>query len=146
MITIKDSIEINRTPQHVYSYVVDLENVPRWQPAVIEVKRLTEGPTRVGSQFREVARMMGRKISTTCVIKQLDPGKTIAFGATSDGPLEYDTTYTLEATPTGTRLNINGSFRTKGMWRLLEPIIRASVRRESRGELATMKQVIESRY
>jgi len=191
MIVIKDSIEISRTPQQVYSYVVDLENVPRWQPAVIEVKRLTEGPTRVGSQFREVAKMMGRKIRTTCEIKRLDPGKLIAFGVKdtsknpypwkravrlslskpccsrvlganrfrqaqsdrvfrgalkSDGPLEYETTYSLEPTAAGTRLNINGHFRTKGFLRLLEPIIKGQVRKESKEKLAKMKKVIEEIY
>lgn len=88
---------------------------------------------------------MGRRISTTCEITELEPNKTIAFKATSDGPMECQTTYTLEPNGNATRLRIVGSFRTKDFWRLLEPILKGEVKKESQQELTTMKKVIESR-
>ena len=144
MITLKESIEINRPVADVYNYVVNIDG-QKWQPAVIEVRKLTEGPVRVGSKFSEVAKMMGRRVNTTCEITALEPNKRISFRATSDGPVEYETTYTLEQNGNATRLNINGNFRTKGFWRLLEPMFKGEVKKESLQELTTMKRAIEER-
>jgi len=145
MITLEETIQIDRPVQEVYDYVVNVENTQKWQPAVIEVKRVTEGPIRVGTKFSEVAMMMRRRIHSTCEITQLEPNKTIAFKGTSDGPMEYQTTYTLVASNDATRLHIVGSFRTKGLWRLLEPILKGEVRSQSRHELTAMKAMIEAR-
>jgi uncharacterized membrane protein len=145
MITLRESIEINRSVKEVYDYVVNVENAQKWQPAVIQVKRLTEGPTRVGTQFSEVAKMMGMRISTTCEITELEANKTIAFKATSSGPIEYETSYTFEPNGDRTRLNIHGTFRTKGFWKFLEPLFKAEIKKESQGELVAMKRMIEAR-
>lgn len=144
-INLRESIEIHRPVEEVYDYVVNVENVQKWQPAVSEVKRLTAGPIRVGTKFSEVAMMMGRRIQTTCEITHLEPNSTVAWNATSDGPMEYQTTYTFEAIGSSTRLKIAGAFRGKGLWRLLEPILKGELKKESRHELAAMKAIIESR-
>ncbi|MBI3003964.1 MAG: SRPBCC family protein [Ignavibacteriales bacterium] len=145
MIKLEETVEIRRPVHEVYNYVVNLENVQKWQPAVIEVKRLTEGPTRVGTKFSEVAKMMGRRVNTTCEITSMEPNKTLAFKASSDGPLEYETSYAFEPVGTATRLKIVGSFRTKGFWRLLEPLFKGEVKKESVQELTAMKNAIEER-
>jgi len=144
MIALQETIEINRPVAEVYNYVVNIDG-QKWQPAVIEVKKLTEGPVRVGSRFNETAKMMGRRVHTVCEITALEPDKRISFKATSDGPVEYETTYTLEDNGNATRLNISGNFRTKGFWRLLEPLFKGEVKKESLQELAAMKAAIEGR-
>ena len=145
MITLQETIQIDRPVKEVYDYVVNVENTQKWQPAVIEVRRLTEGPIRVGTKFSEVAMMMRRRVHSTCEITQLEPNSTVAFKGTSDGPLEYQTTYTLVANGNATQLHIVGSFRTKGLWRLLEPLFGGEVRSQSRHELTAMKAMIEAR-
>ena len=145
MITLQESIEINRSVKEVYDYIVNVENAPKWQPAVIEVKRLTEGPIRVGTQFKEVAKMMGRQFNTICEITELEVERRFAFKGTSSGPFDYEALYTLEPTGNATRLNIVGKMRAKGLWKFLEPIFKAEVKKESRQEVLRMKSVIETR-
>ena len=145
MIRLQESIEINRPVKEVYDYIVNVENAQKWQPAVIEVKRVTEGPIRVGTQFREVAKMMGRQFNTICEITELEAEKRFAFKGTSSGPFEYEASYTLEPRGNATRLNIVGKMRTKGLWILLEPIFKGEVKKESRQEVLRMKSVIETR-
>jgi carbon monoxide dehydrogenase subunit G len=144
MITLRNALDIDRPVADVYDFIVNIENAPKWQPAVLEVKRLTPGPVRIGTQFREVAAMMGRRISTVCEITELEQAHRIAFRGTSTGPFSYDTTYTLEPAGNATRVNIVGNFRLKGLWRLLEPVVRFEVRKESEQELRAMKSAIES--
>jgi uncharacterized protein YndB with AHSA1/START domain len=144
MITLRETIDVKSPVEGVYNYLVNLENVQRWQPAVIEVTRLTEGPTRVGTRFREVVRFMGRRYTSICEIVELEPNKLFAFKASSDGPLEYHTKYTFEPADGGTRLEIVGSFQTKGLWRLAEPMMRGEIQKESQMELVAVKKAIES--
>jgi uncharacterized protein YndB with AHSA1/START domain len=143
MIKLKETIEVNRPVEEVFDYIVNLENVQRWQPAVIEVRRLTEGPTRLGTRFSEVVRFMGRRDTTTCEVVELERNSRFAFKAT--GRFEYETTYTFGARDGGTRIEIDGSFKTKGFWRVLEPILKGELQTESRTELQAMKKAIETR-
>ena len=145
MITLNETLEINRPLPEVFDYVANVENVQKWQPAVIEVKRITEGPIRVGTQFAEVANMMGKRVRTTCEITEHELNKRFSFKGRSDGPLEYESTYTFESMGSGTRIHITGIFRAKGFWRLLEPLMRREVEKESKQELQGMKKFIESR-
>ena len=143
MITLQNTVDVNVPVERAFDFVVNLENVPKWQPAVIETKRLTEGPTRVGSQFREVAKMMGRKVETVCTITSLEPASRVAFKGDSTGPFSYTTNYVFEARASGTRIVIDGAFEFRGWWRLLEPLVRGELRKESAGELVAMKAAME---
>lgn len=145
MITIAVSAEVARPVADVYDFIVNVENVPKWQPAVIESRRVTPGPVRVGAEFTEVAKLLGRRVETVCTFTELEPNRTIAFHATSSGPFSYDTRYTLEPAGSGTRIQIAGRFRFKGLWRLLEPILGGEVRKESAQEVQAMKAAIEGR-
>ena len=145
MITLRNELDVNRPAADVYDFLVNIENAPKWQPAVIETRRITEGPIRVGTQFREVAKVMGRRVETTCEITELVPLKCMAFRATSTGPFAYHTSYSLEDRGNSTRITIEGAFELKGLWRLLEPLVRGEVRKESAQELQVMKAAIERR-
>ena len=129
----------------MFDFVVNVENAPKWQPAVLETTRVTPGPLRVGSQFREVAKMMGRRVTTVCEITELVPLERFAFSATSSGPFSYATTYAFEAKGESTRISIDGRFTLKGLWRFIEPLVKGEVTRESAAELLAMKAAIENR-
>jgi carbon monoxide dehydrogenase subunit G len=145
MITLHNQIDIDRPIADVFDFIANVENAPKWQPAVIETTRITDGPIRVGTQFREVAKFMGRNINTICEITEIEPLKRFAFKGTSNGPASYQSTYTLESIGNATRITIVGHFQFKGLWRLLEPFIKGEVGKESAQELKEMKAAIESR-
>ena len=145
MITLRNQLDVNRPVAEVFDFIANVEGVPKWQPAVIESRRLSEGPLHIGSQFRETAKFMGRQISTICEITELEPMRRIAWRGTSSGPASYSAAYDLEADGTSTRITIHGTFEFKGLWKLLEPFIGAEVRKESQGELKAMKAAIEAR-
>jgi len=115
MISLQNQIEIDRPVTDVFQFVAHVENAPKWQPAVIETSRITEGPMRVGTQYREVAKMMGRRVTTVCEITELVPDRRIAWKATSSGPFSYQTTYTFTPAGSRTRLDIVGTFSLRGL-------------------------------
>jgi hypothetical protein len=143
MIALKHEIDIDRRVSDVFQFVAHVENTPKWQPAVIESKRITTGPLRVGTQFQEVATVMGRRVTTVCEITEYVPDRKLAWRATSTGPFTYATTYTFTPAGNRTRIDITGTFSLRGLWRLLEPLVRGEVRKESAQELTAMKAAIE---
>lgn len=137
--------DVNRPISDVFQFVAHVENAPKWQPAVIETRRLTDGPVHVGTRFREVAKMMGRRVETVCEITELVPDRKLSWKATSTGPFSYQTSYTFTANGPATRIDIIGTFALRGLWRLLEPLVGGEVRKESAQELTAMKAAIEAR-
>lgn len=48
-----NTITIDRPPAAVFAYLADLENLPRWNCAISETRKITAGPVRVGSRYRQ---------------------------------------------------------------------------------------------
>ncbi len=51
MVTNEKIITINRPVAEVFAYVSDLPRGTEWQPGLVEVRRITEGPEGVGTQY-----------------------------------------------------------------------------------------------
>ena len=146
MITLHNQLDVDRPIAEVYDFIVNVEDAPKWQPAVLETTRITPGPLQVGSQFREVAKLGNRRVDTLCEVLELEPLQRITFkGSSPSSPMSYKTTYTLEAKGDATRITIVGNFSFTGLWRLVEFIIKSEVSKESQQEAQAMKAAIESR-
>jgi diacylglycerol O-acyltransferase / wax synthase len=49
---VENTIEIDRDPSVVFTYMTNIRREPDWNPQLIEVEQLTEGPIGVGTRFR----------------------------------------------------------------------------------------------
>jgi uncharacterized protein YndB with AHSA1/START domain len=87
MVPIQGSVEIHRPVETVFEFLSDLRNAPKWQRGVIESRRTSEGPMRVGTQFRETVRMMGMRFEALCEVTAFDPPRK--FSMTADGRLVH---------------------------------------------------------
>ena len=144
MIHIESSTQVNQARDRVFDFLTDIDNLSKWQTGVIQSKRLTEGPVRVGFQFEETARIGPWKLHTICTVTDMKANERFAFEAKSNGPLDYDGRFNLQPVAGGTRLTLNGTARLKGLWRLLQPLLSGDLRKETRSELATMKRLLET--
>lgn len=145
MITIQRSVEIRRPVETVFEFLSDLGNAPKWQRGVIESRRTSEGPMRVGTQFRETVRTMGMRFEATCEVTAFDPPRK--FSMRADGRLvHYEGDFTFEPIAGGeaTRLSVFASMKMKGLWRVLEWIAGREIRKESLAELEDIKKAVEA--
>jgi uncharacterized membrane protein len=145
MIDVQASVDVQRPIETVFEFVSDLGNAPKWQRGVVESKRLTAGPVRIGTQFQETVRMMGMRFDAQCEVVDLQPPRTLAM--TADGKIvAYRGTFTFEPLPDnrGTRLSVAGQMSMKGLWRVLELIAGGEIRKESAAELQDIKKAIEA--
>jgi uncharacterized protein YndB with AHSA1/START domain len=144
MIQFETSTQISQPRGRVFEFLTDLDNLPKWQSGVVQSRRLSQGQVRTGFQFEETAKVGPWRLHTVCTVTDIKPNERFAFEAKSDGPLDYDGRFELQPVAGGTRVTLSGNARLKGLWRLLQPLLAADLRRETRSELMTLKQLLEA--
>lgn len=144
MINIESTIQVSRPRNEVFGFLTDIDNLPNWQTGVIQSKRLSQGPVRVGFQFEETAKIGPWELQTVCAVTDLKENQRFAFEAKSRGPLDYRGSFDLQPVAGGTRVTLSGTAQLKGLWRLLQPLLESDIRKETNEELATMKRLLEA--
>ena len=145
MIRIESSTQVSRPRDQVFDFLTDVDNLPKWQSGVVQSKRLTEGPVRVGFQYEETAKVAFWNLHAVCTVTDIKANERFSFVGKSSGPLDYDGRFDLQPVAGGTRLTLSGTARLKGIWRLLQPLLASDLRKETRTELATIKLLLEAR-
>jgi Polyketide cyclase / dehydrase and lipid transport. len=143
MIKVENSGIINRPIEEVFAFVGDLTNAPQWQSGLVEVRRTTDGPLRVGTTHTFVRNFMGRKMEANNEYIAYEPNKRITFKSTS-GPVRFEFSYLFESTAEGTKLTGKMQMQATGLLRLAEPLIAASLRRETKAAAGVLKDLLEN--
>jgi uncharacterized membrane protein len=142
---IRDSIEIDRTPEEVFAYLDDLSRHGEWQQQIIDVKLETEGPTRVGSRATETRRVPGGPRSFTYEITEHDPPRRASFRGLN-GPLRPCGTVTLSPLDGGTRTRytLEFFFETHGIGKLLVLLANRDAKKQIAKDMQLFKQKLEA--
>src|SRR6478672_7316240 len=131
-------IEVQRKPAEVFAYLADFSNASDWDPGIVEARRLSEGPTTVGSRFEVVALFRGRRQRFEYVVTEYDDGRRIALRGEGAKAVSDDT-ITVEETNGRTRVTYQADLRLKGAFRLAEPFLGRTVRRMGDDALAGLE-------
>jgi uncharacterized membrane protein len=142
MFPIIGSITINRPPEQVYGFLADLQNIPKWEGEVLEVKVLTEGPIRLGTKFTEKVKMPMKTFTAQCEVTGLDPQKRMAFRAVSPF-MQYEGEYRVSPAEQGTLVEVDAKASFSGFWKLMEGMFKGEIMKEVQTKLGTLKSVIE---
>ena len=131
MIKVENSGIINRPIEEVFAFVGDQTNAPQWQSGLVEVRRTTDGPLRVGTTHTFVRNFMGRKMEASNEYVAYEPNKRITIKSTS-GPVRVEFSYLFESTAEGTKLTGKMEMQAAGLLRLAGAADRRKP--ETRGE------------
>ncbi len=143
MFTDEVSTEVAVPLEQAFAWVTDLENIPKWQSGVFRSEILTPPPVRIGTRFRETFRVMGLRLTAECQVTTLT--RPNAYGFVAEGPqMSYRSALLFEAIPGGTKITGRSTTAMRGLWRVLEPIVKAEGRREIKSEFARLKSAIEA--
>jgi carbon monoxide dehydrogenase subunit G len=134
------TIEIARPPEDVFAFVADLENLPRWQPTVRDVR--WEGELHEGSQFEEVREMLGRRARSRLEVIALDPPREFSIRVV-EGPVPLTVRHRLEPVDGGTRLMLDAEGEAGGLMRLAAPIAERAAARQASQDLERLKRLVE---
>jgi carbon monoxide dehydrogenase subunit G len=95
------TVEIGRTPEEVFDYLVDVSNLPAWQSGVRSARR-------EGDRIHESRHLLGRELSTTLAIDEEERPRVFAIRAL-DSPVPFAVRHELEPNGSGgTRLTVVG--------------------------------------
>ncbi len=137
-------IEVERTPEEVWKVIADVERAPEWVPDMISARKLTEGEIGVGTRYHEVISMQGKESEAELEITRYEPHRVFAHEG-EGGPAKFSATFTLEPTDSGqsTKLTHSWTLKMSGIMRMMEPMIRGLVQKNSEAATDNLKRLLE---
>jgi uncharacterized protein YndB with AHSA1/START domain len=146
MSAIKETIDIARRPEDVFSYVTDPSHLPEWQESAVAVRQVDEGPLTVGSRVVVTRRVGRREIPMTMRVDELEAPRSWHMHGV-DGPVRGDVTGRIEPLGDGarSRLTLSVDFEGHGIGKLLVPlVVRPQVSKEMPRNEEKLKRVLEA--
>lgn len=142
---IESTTVISRPIDEVFTYVLDLQNAKDFDPDVESVRKIQEGPIRVGTEFEFYERVppFGRYGYARVSYTVIEPNRWIGFQA-SIGNLSPVGGLEFEKIERGTRVTFRGEANPSGFLKLLSPIVARKGKETWDKRLASLKAWLES--
>ncbi|MGY1704784.1 SRPBCC family protein [Geodermatophilus sp. SYSU D00697] len=136
-------IVIDRPVDVVFDLVADQRNEPRYNPAVRDVEKLTDGPLGVGTRFRAVHETGRGPVETEAEVTAFDRPHRIA--STTRTPVgEISGAVTFEGAGSATRMRWDWDVHLRGPARVLSPVVGLAGRREERACWEGLERLLET--
>lgn len=142
MINIDFSALIDRPQKEVFAFVADPNNMSRWNSAVVSLEQVTPGAVGVGTKFKSMGEMMGRRIEGEMQITAFEPESQCGFQVNA-GPMQVNITLSFKAVGTGTKINLNAQGNPGGVFKLAGGVLAGRVKAMMEENLARLKTVLE---
>ena len=138
------SVVINRPIEAVFEFMADPKNDMQWQSGVLESRRTSEGPMGVGTIEEQEAQFLGRRIKSTFEVTEYELNRKIKYKATS-GPIPVEAEYILDSLAEGgTKVRFVAEGDVGGFFKLAEPLVGRTFKRQWEANLATLKDLLEA--
>jgi uncharacterized protein YndB with AHSA1/START domain len=137
-----NTVVIDRRPAAVFAFLAHFENVPEWNYAISETRKVSDGPVRVGSRYRQTRTVPARG-EEEFEVTELDPDRRLSVRGTL-GPFAAEITYLLDPAGSATRLTNTVNLQPSGPLRLIAPLATSRVRSAVATNLDTLRQILET--
>ena len=144
MISYRFQTTIDRSPDEVWAYAVDLRRHPEWMD-IRDAALVSGDPTVVGAVGRESLRIGPRTYEVRVTVEAAEPGRLVAWRFKGAAPLEGEAQLELEPVDGRTRATWSGETRLRGLWRLAQPLLAREIRSGEAAELEKLKAILEAR-
>jgi uncharacterized protein YndB with AHSA1/START domain len=135
-------IDIDRPPEDVFALLTDIARLPEWQASAVSAE--ADGPVGEGTRIREQRRLFGREYRVVHEVAAFDPPHRFDIRSV-EGPLPLTVSHTLEPSGGGTRLEVVGEAKPKGMMRLAAGAAAKAAEGEFRRDFERLKELLERR-
>lgn len=145
MPVVEESVVIARAPHEVFDFLNTAENLPVWDSSVIEAEQLGAAPFGVGTRWRGVTKILGRRFGWMVEVTEFQPPTRVSSRAV-EGTLRFTVTNSLQPEDAGTRFThrVEAASGLGGIFgRLADPIVEKAHRRTVRANLDTLAELLE---
>ena len=131
------------SPDAVFAYVSDLDNLAEWQGGVTAAHRTSDGPMRAGATAEVTRQMMNQRIVAPLLVTAYDPPRRLGIASKVSG-VEADATLDLSELDGGaaTDLAFAMEIRGSGLTSFMEPMIAGA----ARGDIESSLERLQARF
>jgi len=133
---------VARPPKDVFDFITASENAPKTVNSVTSMVKLTEGPVRVGTRYRETRLMNGKEQQAELEIVEFEPTQKYAMQNVTEG-IETVYRYNIQPERDGTRIDLFCEVKAKGIKKLMLPLVASILKKEDGDHLQRVKKVLE---
>jgi uncharacterized protein YndB with AHSA1/START domain len=136
-----NTITIDRHPAAVFGYLADLENLPQWNYAIQQTRKVTAGPVGVGSRYLQTRTVPVHREEGLEVI-EFDPDRSLTVRGSLNS-LRALISYTLRPDGDTTALTNTVDLQPPRALNLLAPIATHRIQSAVAANLNVLKQTLE---
>ena len=144
MINLNTNTIIYRPVRQVFDFVSTPENDFQWQYGTLATASLSEGVSKIGSLFRSIGHLLGRRVQGTFEVTEYEPNIKYGYKSLS-GPLHLQTSYTFEMANGGTRINISTRAHVVDFFQMNERILGRKIKKQLKENLTMLKDLLEAK-
>jgi uncharacterized protein YndB with AHSA1/START domain len=134
-------VTINRAPAEVFAYLAQFENIPAWNYAISETRKVTTGPVDVGTRYRQVRTLPSRS-EEEFEVAEFEPDRRLSVDGDL-GPFHGRVTYVLDADGETTTLTNTMELEASGAMSLVAKLATRNVRTAVAANLNVLKELLE---
>ena len=133
---------IDKPVKDVFAFVTNPANMSKWNSAVVSMEQITPGTVGLGTKFKSVGEMLGRRIEGEMEVIAFEPDSKYGFQMNA-GPVQVNVTLSFKTVGTGTKLSLNAQGNPGGLFKLAEGVMQGRVKTMMEENLARLKSVLE---
>lgn len=141
MLEFENTIRVNRPVTEVFAFLSDLENIPKWNYYVLEVRKTSNGPIKIGTTYHQVRKTDQQDLR----IIALEQNHTVAIKTLPQSSPSLEMRFNLYDEGSTTRIRDQWKLET-GQPALLERLAAGKVKSAVAENLSKLKQLLEERH
>jgi uncharacterized protein YndB with AHSA1/START domain len=139
--TFENTVLIRRPIEDVFAFLADFENIPKWNYAIVETRKVSEGAVGVGTIYQQMRSVPSRSEESFEVTAYNPPRHLEIRGQL--GPFPSRLSYALDAIAEGTRVTNSVELEFRGPGRLLGRVAVPRVRGAVDANLRKLKELLD---
>ena len=144
MLTVEESIVINKPRLAVWEFITDPANVPVYSSNVVEYELVSGEKQEVGRICRWVVKVAGRRLEMTDEMVEVERGRGGKY-VSKDATIPYTLSVLCEDVGEGTKVTWHQEMESlKGFFKFADPIVLKLYARDVRSNLGKAKTILES--
>ena len=144
MLTVDESIVIDKPRTEVYEFMIEPDNVTDYSSNVVEYELVSGNKDEIGRACHGVVNVAGRRLELTDKLVEHEPGRGGKL-VSEDATIPYSITLTYEDEGDGTKVSWHQEMESlKGVFKFADGIVLKLYGRDVRSNLEKAKTILES--